>query len=78
MSIFWTAIGAIVSVTMGADVVRNPQSYRDVWLRIKDGLAPRESWPKRLVNAHMYPARHRLGDPLPSFMRSWQPPRRQG
>lgn len=72
---FWMSMGIIVSSLIGVDVAKNPQSYRNVGLRIGDGCRHLWFWPGRLGDAHAYYGRHRRNDPVPSFMRHWQPPR---
>jgi hypothetical protein len=71
----WVVIGFIVSVLIGVDVAKNPQSYRNLGLRLSDGCRSLWFWPGRLNDTLGYHGRHRRNDPLPDFMWCWQPPR---
>lgn len=66
---------SLATVLIGADVRKNPQSYRDVPLRIGDICRSLWFWPGNLVAAHtsQYKPRHRKKDlAVPDFMRSWR------
>lgn len=71
----WAGFGIVSAALIGVDVRKNPQSYRNIGLRFGDGCRNLWFWPARLSSAHGYVGRHRFGDPIPDFMRHWQPPR---
>jgi hypothetical protein len=69
--VFWGVISVIVSLLIGVDVVKNPQSYRNIGLRFGDSCRHLWFWPRRLIDAYLYEPIHRKGHPVPEFMRGW-------
>lgn len=72
MMLLWGAIGLIVLILMGVDMVNNTQSYRNIGLRFGDGCRSLYFWPGRLVVASRYTGRHRRHDPVSAFDRHWR------
>lgn len=74
MMILWAAIAAVTTVLIGVDVAKNPQSYRNIGLRLSDGCRVLWFWPMHLRAVRGYVPRHSLAERLnmePEFMRTW-------
>ncbi len=69
-TVLWGAV--LITILIGVDVVKNPQSYRNIGLRFGDGCRHLWFWPGRLSDAHRYTGRHRKHDAVSAFDRHWK------
>lgn len=77
MTILWAAVAVVATVLIGVDVAKNPQSYRNIGLRISDGCRVLWFYPMHLRVVRHYVPRHSLAErmnTLPDFMRTWHLP----
>ena len=74
MTTLWAAVGTLILTLIGVDVAKNPQSYRNIGLRISDGCRVLWFWPMHYRAARDNVPRHSLAERLntkPDFMRTW-------
>lgn len=74
MMILWVVVGVVGALLIGVDMAKNPQSYRNIGLRISDGCRVLWFWPMHFRTARNYVPRHSLAERLntePDFMRAW-------
>lgn len=64
-------LAAFFSILLVVDMVKNPQSWRNIPLRFGDSCRSLYFWPGRLGDAYRYTARHSKSKPIPDYMSSW-------
>ena len=72
-----TAFAVLLSVLIGVDMVKHPQSYRNIGLRISDGCRVLWFWPMHYRAVRRYVPRHSLAERMntkPSYMNTWHLP----
>lgn len=66
-----TGFAVFLGILVGVDMVKNPQSYRNIMLRLRDGFWHCYFYPGRLAYAYVYTPRHSRSKPVPDFMSHW-------
>lgn len=65
------AFAIFLGILIGVDMIKNPQSYRNIALRLRDSYWQCYFYPGRVLHAYAHTPRHSRSKPLPDFMRHW-------